>query len=315
MVVGVASAGAVTGEAFLRNGDGDDGFVVDRRGRAVLEQLSVRLSGARHGVAALIAVEPGDVVAHARRTGEVRPREVRDDASLDRELSEQVAPTSEESFLFTPRFDDELWTRHRDHRGEGSAVTVAEGTEAASSPPVDVDDVDAVEARWHRRGIIPVGPQRQRCLPAPTASHTGREPAHEQGQPLPAGVTADAGEAHRDGHHNRHRCDRQWSADGQRTHTEDDPCAEEPALHNAEAEEHAGGVERFELVVAVGAFSSHRDDLLAVALDRCGPTPAAWPVVRGVSTPDQRTPIRSWTLRRWRRTRLPRSQLPLTRPS
>ena len=69
------------------------------------------------------------------------------------------------------------------------------------------------------------------------------------GEPLPHGVPADPGEARRPRRRRTGtRGDRERDAGGEGEHGEGDAAAEQDALDDAEAEEHAGGVERLEPV-------------------------------------------------------------------
>src|SRR5690606_32771278 len=145
-------------------------------------------------------------------------------------------------------FNDELRPRNRHNRGEGASVLVAEGSEAGPGPPVEVDDVDAVEARRHRSSDVAVGPQGQWGVPPSTAADARQEPTDDEGHPLPGGVPSDPGEAHHGGSHQGYGCDRERSTDGERGDSEDDPTSEQPALDHTETDEHSGAVERFESV-------------------------------------------------------------------
>ncbi|MEI2815859.1 MAG: hypothetical protein V9E99_05315 [Microthrixaceae bacterium] len=85
-------------------------------------------------VAAWALVDPGEVLVHARGPGEVGPGEVGDDATLDGELAEHVAPSGEESLLLGSGFDHELRAGDRDDRGEGVPLPVTDGPEAGGRP-------------------------------------------------------------------------------------------------------------------------------------------------------------------------------------
>ena len=114
VVVGVAGAGAVTAEAVAGDGDGDDDVVGDRGRGADVDQLSVgRRARPRCASPRRPVVEPGEVLVHPRGSGEVGPGQVGDDAALDGELAEHVAPPGEQPLLLGAGLDDELRARSR----------------------------------------------------------------------------------------------------------------------------------------------------------------------------------------------------------
>jgi hypothetical protein len=178
--------GAVARETFAGDGDGDDGLVVDGGRGADLEQVAVRRRApVRWGCRsrrsrARRCGRPSRTVGRGRTTTGGRRRHVRPRTGrAGRPIRRGVVPARRvvrpRTAALTPGTTAVRVWRCRSR--------IAPSRRPAA--PVDVDDVEPVEARGHRRRVVGRGPQRERGVPASTASQPRPGPARRAGAATP----------------------------------------------------------------------------------------------------------------------------------
>src|SRR5690606_34161383 len=177
--------------------------------------------------------EPGEVVTHARRGGEVGPGQSGHSTSLRSECGENVAPPCEQSDLLLAGCEGEVLTANAYDRGHRASGRVVHDTRPGETAPVAgcLEHVDAGEERrqrWLLVGLRSRVEQVQRS--EPTTAAPARDPAGEDGEKVDESLATDTAERERGGEDGRRGCHRQRQTRRDRGRRSEPACAEHGEL-------------------------------------------------------------------------------------